>query len=212
MALAVSWLLWYRAVVGVKPKRRLYPPLPLSRSGSVEPDRTLADEASGPRGAFLPLPIDGTDETIAVLKTDIRKAGGKMLTVEGGDWSVADGNQVKWQQQRFGAEPPDALVELVKLASSEVFSACGVNPALFADNTGTAGREAYRQFLHSTLAPLGRLVEAELSAKLASDVRLDWEELRAGDVAGRARAFQSLVGGGMAIEDAARVSGVLMKN
>ena len=43
-------------------------------------------------------------------------------------------------------------------------------------------------------------------------VRLDWEELRAGDVAGCARAFQSLVQGGMAIEDAARVSGVLMQN
>ena len=132
-----------------------------------------------------------------------------MLTVEGGDWAV-EGNQVTWQQQRFGASPPDSLVKLVELATAEVFAACGINPALFADNTGTAGREAYRQFLHSTLAPLGRVVESELSDKLSVDVRLDWEELRAGDVAGRARAFQSLVGGGMELADAARVSGVLV--
>ena len=55
-------------------------------------------------------------------------------------------------------------------------------------------------------------VESELSDKLSVDIRLDWEELRAGDVAGRARAFQSLVGGGMALDDAARVSGVLMED
>ena len=102
-------------------------------------------------------------------------------------------------------------MELVRLATVEVYAACGINyPALFSDGTGTAGREAYRQFLHATLAPLGRAVEAELSEKLETEILLDWEELRAGDVAGRARAFQSLVGGGMEVADAARVSGVLM--
>ena len=157
------------------------------------------------------MPIDGQDPSIETLKSDIRSAAGKMLTVEGGDWDLADNNRATWEPKRFGADPPDILVKLVKLATAEVFAACGVNPALFADSTGTAGREAYRQFLHSTLAPLGRAVESELSDKLDAEVRLDWEELRAGDVAGRARAFQSLVQGGMAIEDVARVSGVLMQ-
>ena len=43
-------------------------------------------------------------------------------------------------------------------ATAEVFAACGVNPALFADSTGTAGREAYQQFLHSTLAYIPILI------------------------------------------------------
>ena len=58
-------------------------------------------------------------------------------------------------------------------------------------------------------APLGKLVGAELSAKLEADIVLDWTELRASDVSGRARAFQSLVGAGMELQQAAAVSGVL---
>ena len=55
------------------------------------------------------------------------------------------------------------------------------------------------------------MVSAELSLKLEAEVRLDWSELRAADVASRARAFQSLVGGGMSLSDAAAASGVLLK-
>ena len=60
---------------------------------SSEVVKALADEASGPRGAFLPLPIDGQDPSIETLKSDIRSAAGKMLTAEGGDWDVADNNR-----------------------------------------------------------------------------------------------------------------------
>ena len=74
---------------------------------------------------------------------------------------------------------------------------------------GSGRREAYRQFLFSTLQPLGRVVAAELSAKLDAEVVIDWTELRAADIASRARAFQSLVNGGMALPEAA-VSGVLV--
>ena len=88
--------------------------------------------------------------------------------------------------------------------------ACGASEALFRGGDGTAKRESYRQFLFGTLAPLGRLVSSELSMKLEADVTLDWTELRASDVAGRARAFQSLVGGGMDMAKAAQVSGVLI--
>ena len=43
----------------------------------------------------------------------------------------------------------------------------------------------------------------------APELALDWHELRASDIPGRARAFQSLVGGGMYIQQVAQVSGVL---
>ena len=113
-------------------------------------------------------------------------------------------------ERRFGANPPDALVKLHERAFDEIVGACGLM-GLFSPRTdGTGRREAYRQSLHSVVAPLGRLVAAELTRKLETPIRLDWQELRAGDISGRARAFQSLVGGGMAMQDAAAASGVLI--
>ena len=112
---------------------------------------------------------------------------------------------------RFGAAPPDPLVQLQGRASREVMAACGLNPAVFdIEGAGTAMREGYRQALHSLVAPLGRLVAHELSAKLEADVVLDWAELRAGDIAGRARAFQSMVGAGMDPGKAAALAGLMV--
>ena len=177
---------------------------------SAETAAALADEASGPRGSFLPIPVGGNDPTVANLKSDIKGAKGAALLAELGDWDSAGTGAATWKQQRFGASPPDALVQLLDRATREVYSACGLNPALFTAEGETAAREAYRQALHTVIAPLGKLVEAELTRKLDGEVTLSWAELRAGDIAGRARAFQSLVGGGMDMTAAAAASGILM--
>ena len=55
------------------------------------------------------------------------------------------------------------------------------------------------------------MVAAELSEKLEDTVGLSWQELRATDLAGRARAFQSMVGGGMAVANAVAVSGLMVE-
>ena len=47
------------------------------------------------------------------------------------------------------------------------------------------------------IAPLGKIVSAELEAKLETSVRFDWAELRAGDISGRARAPRVSVDGGI---------------
>ncbi len=70
-------------------------------------------------------------------------------------------------------------------------------------------RESFRRFLHLCVAPLGRIVGAELSAKLDGDVTLSFDRLFAGDLSGRARAFQSLVGGGMDPGKAAGLAGLM---
>ena len=181
---------------------------------SAETVAALADEASGPRGAFLPVPVDGNDPTIATIKSDIRKARGGLLLAQGGDWDAdaKTGGRAMWESKRFGPAPTDALVKLATLASQEVYAACGVAGSLFAAGDGTARREAYRQALHSLIAPLGRIVAFELSLKLERDIGLDWIELRAGDIAGRARAFQSLVGGGMDVAKAASLAGLMVSD
>ena len=179
---------------------------------SAETAKALADESGMARGAFLPLPVDGADPTTTQLKADIGAAAGDLLTTEAGDWdSEGGGKATSWEAQRFGADPPAALVQLHEIASREVYAACGVPPILFAGDGAAAGlREAYREFLHATIAPLGRIVAAELSVKLEADIRLDWTELRAADISGRARAFQSLIGGGMDVAKAAALSGLVI--
>ena len=88
--------------------------------------------------------------------------------------------------------------------------ACGLNSGLF-DSLGAAtARESYRLLLFGVIAPLGKMVEAELSAKLEDAISLSWVELRAADLMGRARSFKSMVDGGMALDQAVAVSGLMM--
>lgn len=180
---------------------------------SAETASALTDESSGPRGSFLPLPTDGEDETIEGLKGDIKTAGGALLAVESAadDWQ-AGGNAPRddWQQKRFGPNPPQGLIALHQTATNEIYAACGLSSALFGDSTPAGAREAWRLALFGTIAPLGRLVETELRRKLDPDIRLGWDELRASDLSGRARAFQSMVGGGMPVADAAALAGLLV--
>ena len=97
------------------------------------------------------------------------------------------------------------------MSAVDVLAACGVPPSLTAANAdGTGQREAFRRFVALTIRPAARLLEAELSAKLEREVRLDFSDLRSDDLSGRARAFQSLVGGGMDVAKAAALAGLLI--
>ena len=169
--------------------------------------------ATGPVGRLLGIPVDGADATVEGLKTDIANARGKMAIIEAGDWGNSGGDsKVSLRSERFGAEPPPSLVALVGVASQEVYSACGLNGALWGGSSSAAVREAWRLCLFSVLSPLGRLVEAELQEKLEGSVTLSWTELRASDLSGRARAFQSMVGGGMAVDKAVAVAGLMVED
>ena len=130
----------------------------------------------------------------------------------GNNWNGgADAPKGDWSQIRFGAMPPDSMVKLLGAASIEVMSACGLSADLWLPGDGTGKREAWRQCLHSVIAPLGRLVENELRKKLnAPELKITWQELMASDLQGRARAFQSMINGGMEITKAAALSGLLM--
>ena len=88
----------------------------------------------------------------------------------------------------------------------EILAACGVPPELVSGGDGTSLRESYRRLLHSTIAPLGRILEAELRAKAHPGVGIGFDSLFAADLSGRARAFQSMVGGGMSVERTAALA------
>ena len=111
--------------------------------------------------------------------------------------------------QRLGPEPPDSFALLRDRFENSILAMHGIPPALVAARgTGTAMREAFRQVLHSLLKPLGAILAEELQAKLDPAAALSFEALRAGDIAGSARAFGSLVTGGLTPQSAAAVVGL----
>ena len=176
---------------------------------SAETVRALGDESSGPVGRLLGIPVDGADATVEGLKADIKNAAGRVALLETGDWGNAGGDaKVDLKAERFGAEPPASLVDLVDVSSREIYAACGFNAALWGGSQAASVREAWRLALFGVLSPLGRLVQAELQDKLEDTVEIDWQELRASDLSGRARSFQSMVGGGMEVERAAGLAGL----
>ena len=83
--------------------------------------------------------------------------------------------------------------------------------ALVAGSSQSAAlRESFRIFLHASVAPIARIVEAELRSKMAApDLTLSFDALFASDLSGRARAFQSMVGGGLSLAKAARLAGLM---
>ena len=187
-------------------------------------ERALADEAGSPVGNLVPVPEGqrepteddtGDGDPFAALKSDVAKLRGALAFVEtmaGGYGDRGGRPDSDWKPRRIGADPPAALAELRTAAALTVFGACGVPPSLVtlpADGTGQ--REAWRRFLHGSVAPVARMVETELRAKLDTpSLRLDFSAFAAADVTGRARAYQSMVGAKTPIPecDARRLAGL----
>ena len=176
---------------------------------SSETARQLGEESSGSVGRLLSIPKDGDDATISALRKDIQSAAGRVALVEGGDWGDAGGGRMDIKTERFGADPPQGMVNLMDVASREVVSAVGFHPSLFQVGPAASIREAFRLALFAVISPLGRKVERELQAKLDPSISISWAELRASDLVGRARGFQSLVNGGLSIDAAGKEAGLM---
>ena len=111
--------------------------------------------------------------------------------------------------QRLGPEPPDSFPLLRDRLENSLLALHGLPPALLASRgTGTAMRESFRQLLHGLLKPLGAILAEELREKLHPEANLSFHALRAGDITGSARAFGSLVTGGLTPQSAAEIVGL----
>ena len=185
----------------------------------AQAERSLADEAAGPLAQLLAIPADGgdggEDDPLTSMKADISSARGKALLVEttAAGWSegASAAPRRDWQASRLGPNMPAAMVELARDSFARTLAACGTPPDLFQPADGTAQREAVRRWHLGTVLPLARMLETELSDKLASQVRLRFDAYPL-DLAGRAQAFQKLVAGGMEIERALATSGLLAED
>ena len=111
------------------------------------------------------------------------------------------------ESSRLGASPPEALGKLRDDVGNDIFGVYGIPSSIH--GTGGSARESYRQFLASTIQPLAKMVIEELADKLDTpSLALDFSELRAADIATRARAYKQLIDSGMSPAKAEAVTGL----
>lgn len=147
--------------------------------------------------AIVPLPEANVDDLTKV-RADFRGKRGSVLVVEGVSQAVQAG-----QYQNMHQAPADLTPQLSRLEANETLrlargaieSAFGVLPALAnPSTTGPAIRECQRHLSQWTLAPLAKLVAAEMSAKLETEIKIDvMRATQSYDVGGRARAAAQIV-------------------
>ena len=205
---------------GVSPREPWRGVSPLRRASETSSllgnmERRLREETGGVVGHLVPTPSTNPNDEYSDLKDDLKALAGNFALVPSmtdGGWSdPGRGNSPKsdWGVQRIGANPPQSIDLLRSNAALHVLAACGVPVVLLERSDGTAMREGWRQFLHGSVSPVAQIVEQELADKLNIRVELNFDSLFASDLSGRARAFQSLVGGGMDPERAAGLAGLL---
>lgn len=173
----------------------------------------LATESSAAVGYLLPIPTDGGGQGAAQLRNDLASLQGRIAVVETtrGGWGEGSAGAPRrdFELVRMGPDYPQSSVDLYHAARNTVLAACGYPVQLVLGSDGTGQREAWRRYLHGTVAPLGAIFE-RAAARAGIGVSLRWDRLFASDIQGRARAFQSMVNGGMDIARAAAVSGLIV--
>ena len=184
-----------------------------------EAERSLADEAAGPLAQIIPIPQDGGDDDdeendpLSALKAGIAAARGKAMLVETTAAGYGEGKAAAptrdWKAERLGPAPPEALVQLSKMAFARMLAACGCSPALFDDSHGTSMREALRQWHLGTVMPLARILQHELSARLDAPIKLRFDGYPR-DMVSRATVFAKIAGvEGMTPRQALQIAGLL---
>ena len=201
-------------------------PLQWARTGAslaANAELRLSEEAGGAVARVLPLPYDQhgedgeDDDRHKNLKAGLRAAKGRLTfartTAGGWDGGRTEAPQTDWKQQRIGPDPSDSFRTLYGQGCEMVIAACGVPQALIGGKAdGTLARESWRMFLHGAVRPVARTVADELARKFdVPGLTMNFGDLYASDIAGRAQVFQRLVANDKVdVERALALSGLLM--
>ena len=180
----------------------------------------LGEELRMPVGGVLPWPTDpgepdedGNDDVTA-LRTALAKLRGTIGVVEttAGGHGLGKESAPKrdWKIERVGPETPDSIIDLHTKAAHAVLAACGVPPSLAAVGGDAAGaREAFRQFVFASVMSEAKKVQEVLREGLdAPRLRLDFRDVAASDLQGRARSAAALVKAGWSKDEAGRIAGI----
>lgn len=175
-------------------------------SGNAQSDATVADELrEGNLGASNPR----RSGPLKILDAFSRLKGGMIVANTNRDEGTSFGlPNDSPTTERVGMRPQPEVTDLRKSVYQSVLSACGVHPALAGESSAGALREAWRVVLHGTLSPVSKIIAAECGRKLGvPELRIDFKELYASDVTGRARALKGLVEAGVELGEARKMVG-----
>lgn len=188
-------------------------------------DKRIAEESSGPVGSFLPVArsevepeVDFEDnddpaaDPLHALRQDVGKAAGRLLIVESqiaAADSPASAPRRDLQVARFGANPPEALIELRDRVALDVGGACGIPRALLMSTTSAGAlREGWRQFVATGVDALCRKIEAQIAEQVGAAVSLSSEPLAGRDLLARGATVARLVKAGVTVPDARAAAGI----
>ena len=170
----------------------------------------LGQEANSAAGSLIPVP---QGVPMAGLQDDLRKLSGKLSLVP----TTAGGFQAGFSQaprgdydvKRLGSNPPAGVVQLREDSQRSVLAACGVPTGVLGGETANSLRESYRQFLHGSIMPIAQRLALQVGERFDLDFAMNFDKLFASDLSGRARAFGSMVQGGMDVTKAATLAGLM---
>ena len=178
----------------------------LTAKMSAEVERSIGDESSGPIAQIIPMPQDPGDEEdennpLVKLAKSIAKSRGQAIFAEttagNYDKNIAGAPRRDLVAARLGPDYPASMVQVQERAFMSVLAACGCPPPLFLDSDGTSQRESARRYHLQTVLPLSRQLEVELTKKLETSVKLQYDSY-ALDMVSRATVVDKLVRAGVA--------------
>ena len=171
----------------------------------------LGEQSSAYAGSLIPIPSDGGEEELTMMKQDLAKLKGKQAFVEttSGGWQQgkASAPSGDWSVKHLGPAVNAGIPDLFKASQLSVLAACGCPIELVRTADGTGQREAYRRFFHSTLSPLGKILAEQLTKVAKGPVKITWGNYMA-DIQGLARAYSALIKSGMTPEQADEATGL----
>ena len=169
-------------------------------------EATAASEARIAISRLIPvastLTPDQRDDTTTTLADELKRGGYFALSLIGARPGAGE-RMNRVSVEAVQPDPSEGHLTLRREAALELIEAAGV-PAVLADPRAEAQgqREGFRRFVHATIEPMARIVEAEMTAKAGLPCALNFASLFAADLAGRGRALKQMVESGVALADA----------
>lgn len=172
-------------------------------------ERSLRDESSIP---VIGVVNSGYSDQVSIRKffDTLANARGKLVAAVAdlGTRRAPVGGTLQ-TSSRIGPAPPEGVIAAYKATRIAVADAIGFPIILTESQTGPLVRELFRQWTVAHVAPMVRLLEAELQHKLNSQsLALGLDGLGGMDLSGKSRALEALIDAGASFETAARAVGL----
>ena len=176
-------------------------------AGAVE--RVMGQESKLPTSRIVSL-VASRQQSMDDLAGKISRGGVTVADAGGADVTGRNATQ------RLGMDPTQTAELLRSRLGEEICAAFGLSPVLFAaQGDGSGQREAWRRYWAGTVAPVGRIIEAELREQLDPSAVVHFRDMRASDedgmsraVSRRAAAYKTFREAGMEDGEARRLAGL----